>query len=461
MKIKNWFEIVSITPELKYGVEILNILKEYGNAYIVGGSVRDLILERNINDVDISTNVRIEIIEELFPTHDIGSNKSFGIVIVQYKGHNFEIAQFRIEDVYSDGRRPDDVQFVSTFKEDSKRRDFTFNSLAVDGNGNILDYHNGINDLKNKVIRTVGDPHKRFKEDFLRMIRCVRFSSVLGMTVHEETYNAIIDNVHKIVNISQERITAEIFKMAKYKGNIFSYAIRTLFDIGLLKYVMPEIYKMDSFEHTKNHHPEGLTVLDHILSALEENVYTDPTLNLCILFHDVGKIETYELIDGKKSYHGHDLKGSDMIEDIAQHMKIDNKTKDCMKFCVKNHMKVHLILEMKKSKIVKLISSPYWSTLLRVAYVDDKCRLHLYDQDRWDSVLAKVEHINEQYANKETDALTCIRKVVTGKMVMKIKGITKPCKEIGDIIKTTIEWISNEDIDLENIEEIESYIKML
>lgn len=252
--------MIKEVPELKYGMEILNILKSFGDVYIVGGCVRDLIMGKVPNDVDICTNIDMEKLEELFPTHDVGANKDFGIVIVEYKGYNYEISNFRNDGIYSDGRRPDDVQFVSTFEEDSKRRDFTMNSLAMDINRNILDYHNGIEDIKNKIIRTVGDPRLRFKEDYLRMLRAVRFSSKLGFNIHPETIHAIKDFAPYITSISRERITAEILKMADQSGKKFAMGIQTMYDCGLLAFTNPEIAIMNEFEHSKEHHPEGFYV---------------------------------------------------------------------------------------------------------------------------------------------------------------------------------------------------------
>jgi tRNA nucleotidyltransferase/poly(A) polymerase len=364
MKIQNWNKYIEM-PYLKHGIEILHILKPYGVAYIVGGTVRDLILNRVPKDIDVCTNVPIDVIESLFLTHDIGANKTFGILVVEYKGDNFEIAQFRTEDVYSDGRRPDKVTFVSTFKEDATRRDFTINSLAIDYEGNILDYYNGIEDIKNGIIRTVGDPDVRFKEDYLRLIRAIRFSCTLRMVIESNTITSIRNNAHNITNISQERITSELLKMANKKGTFFAFGIITLLSTKLLQYVLPEIYLMNNFEHSPEHHPEG-NVLVHTIAALVTNEIKDPILNWCILFHDVGKIKTFELMGGKITYHKHDIVGSKMIHEIAERMKLDNNTRDAMKFCAKNHMKIHGILEMKKSKIIRLMNSPYWDILVQV-----------------------------------------------------------------------------------------------
>lgn len=200
------------------------------------------------------------------------------------------------------------------------------------------------------------------------------------------------------------------------------------------------------------------TVFDHTLKALWENESGGVVQNMCILYHDVGKIKTFEKNEGKISYHQHERVGAEMIEELSKLNKWDNNTRDAMMFCAKHHMKMHKLTEMKKSKIVKLMNSPYWDLLLKVSYVDDKCRMERFDPDVWEDIYDKIDKIEETYANRENDALTNIKKVVDGKMVMRVTGINKPCKEIGDIIKTTAEWIVNEDISLEDTEKIENFI---
>jgi len=456
----NW-NLLKPNKELEYGLEIMKIINDLGyESLIVGGYVRNILLNKNPNDVDISTNCPQEKIEKLFNTLEVG--KSFGVTIVKYKGFIFEVSQYR-SDIYNNfdkGKGANTVKFVSTFKEDSKRRDFTINSLGVDYNGNIYDYHNGREDIKNKIIRTVGNPYIRFKEDYLRLIRAIRFSSILEMTIHSDTYIAIENNASNILNVSNERITAEIFKMANQSGKRFALSINLLKEIGLLDYIMPEISVMDSFEHSKEHHPEG-NVLVHTLRALEENYNGGVLQNLCILYHDIGKTVTYNYVDEKITYHQHDRKGIKLIEGIAKRDKWDNTTKDAVQFCALNHMKVHYILNMKKNKIIKLMNSPYWKLLLCTSYTDEKCRMYLFDEKLWNKKMEKINSINKKYSNQENDALTSIKNIVNGKLVMKIKEFTEPSKRIGDIIQQTITWITDNDINLEDTKKIEQYIKSL
>lgn len=156
--VKDFEKYQQERPLLKKAVEVLKILNKFGVAYIVGGTVRDIVLGKEFDDVDIATNVPISKIEELFSTHDIGQNKKFGLVVIEYKGENIEVANFRQDGTYRDGRHPETVKIVPDFKTDAARRDFTINAMAIDPEGNIIDYFDGMKDIQNKVLRTVGNP---------------------------------------------------------------------------------------------------------------------------------------------------------------------------------------------------------------------------------------------------------------------------------------------------------------
>lgn len=456
MHIIKWETYLLTNPILKKAVEVLKLLSIHGTAYIVGGTVRDLLLNRIPKDIDICTNVPMELIEQMFPTHDIGANKDFGILVIEYKGEHFEIAQFRTDSIYSDHRRPDSVKIVDTFLEDSKRRDFTINAMAVDCDGNVIDYHEGLKDIKKHIIRTVGEPRKRFSEDDLRMLRAVRFANMLNMKIHKDTYETIQEYSPNITSVSQERITAEILRMASQTGKCFAKAIKLLKETYLLKYIIPEIDVMDQFEHGKTHHPEG-NVYQHTLAALKENQNQNVLINMSILYHDIGKPDTFEFKDGKHTFHQHDQIGAKIIENLSKKRRWSKELTECMAFCAKNHMKIHDIRKMKNSKIIKMMNNKYFDYLVNVSICDDRCRKGVYKEEHTINMLKKISDV--VYDGSNNDPLTEIKKVVSGKRVMKVRGIIKPCKEIGDIIKKTVTWIADENIDLNNIEEIEKYIK--
>jgi len=312
--VKDWQTYINRIPMLKTGIDILNRILSIGNdmgmdkplAYIVGGTIRDIITgDKEPDDIDIATNVPIDELEKHFKTHDIGANKDFGIIVVSQDGEDFEIANFRADGEYSDGRRPDDVEIVMDFKKDAERRDFTINAMGVDKDGNVVDYFDGKGDIKNKILKTVGDPEKRFQEDYLRMWRAVRFASRMDFKIDDKTMKAIKSNSKRTVGLAVERIMKELKKMAGQSGSKFANAIETLINTGLLQYILPEIIQMDDFEHSVEHHPEG-NVLQHTLAALKNSESVNPIINLAILFHDIGKIKTHSISDkDMHQYIGH------------------------------------------------------------------------------------------------------------------------------------------------------------
>lgn len=457
-RFSDWIKFVERHPILKSALEIMSKLDSISSdarSYIVGGAVRDIIMDKDFDDIDIATNVPMDKIEELFPDqHDIGKNKDFGICIVNHGGYSFEIAQYRKDGVYSDGRRPDKVEIVSSFKDDAERRDFTINAMGIDKEGNIVDYFDGKGDIKNKILRTVGDPEKRFGEDYLRMLRAVRFASRMGFDIDVNTMKAIKSNSPKIKNIAVERIMKEIIKMAKQPGERFASAIELLMNADLLQYIFPEIFGLKDLNHNPEHHPEG-GVLKHTLEALRSYKGSNPTVNMAILFHDVGKLNTWS--DGDH-YYKHDLEGVKLIEKIAERMKLTNDMKDAMSFCAENHMLIHNFLNLKNATIYKLMQHKYWDVLLKVAEADSRSRLHKFDQDEWDRIMKKIDSMEEKWANAQ--AMAEIKKIVNGHTVMKLRDLTtkNDGPKIGKIIKSTIDWIVDNGIDLDDKDSIEDYI---
>lgn len=256
-KVKDFNSYIQRIPMLDVGIEVLKKLERFGDAYIVGGAVRDIILGEDPKDIDIATNTPMEKVEELFKTFDIGKNKDFGINVIKYKGFEFEIAQFREDGSYKDGRRPSSVILNVPFKSDAERRDLTLNAMAIDSKGNIIDHFEGMKAIKDKVIKTVGDPEKRFSEDYLRMMRSIRFSSRLGFEIDEKTIEAIKKGSGNISKIAVERITDELLKMASQTGSKFADAIEKLDETGLLEIILPEVVKMKEFKHSISDHSEG------------------------------------------------------------------------------------------------------------------------------------------------------------------------------------------------------------
>ncbi|SFB42762.1 CCA tRNA nucleotidyltransferase [Clostridium frigidicarnis] len=273
--------MIQIPPNVQY---ILNTFKLNGyDAYIVGGCVRDSILNKTPNDWDITTNCKPEITQTLF-NKTVPTGIKHGTITVILENENFEVTTFRTEGIYINNRTPSEVNFVSDIKEDLARRDFTINAMAFNPSNGLIDYFNGVNDLKNGVIKAVGNSDLRFKEDALRMLRAIRFSTTLNFTIEAKTFMAINKNNMLISNISMERINEEFCKILLDSNS--SYGIVTLIQSGLLHYILPELcssYKnnYDKFQtilHLLDRCPNKLNIkLALLLSSLsdsQEEIFT-------------------------------------------------------------------------------------------------------------------------------------------------------------------------------------------
>jgi len=435
-----WKSMLSSTPELQSAIEVLNILSDFGDAYIVGGAVRDIVLGDNIDDVDIATNVPLEKIENLFTSHNIGKSKDFGIVTIKHNGHNFEVAQFRSDGNYTDGRRPDTIKIVKDFKDDASRRDFTINAMAIDKDGNIIDHFGGKKDIKNKVIKTVRDAKERFEEDKLRLLRAVRFAAKLGFELEPETKKAIQNMSGDITKVVKERIGKEFKKVAGYGGKKLAKFIHILDEVDMLDKILPELSKLIPLKHKESNHPEGGPFL-HTLKALEHSDYKDAITNLAILFHDIGKSVTLGYKDDDKdqpTYFGHDKSGSTMFDSIAKKLDISNKEKEPIKFAIENHMKFHRLHDMNSKKIAKLIQDPNFKVLKDVAYADWMSRGKGHKQDEWERALRIIDKVRSNLDKfKDRPAQ---QKLVDGNDVMKWTGLSQG-KELGNLIKDASEWV--------------------
>ena len=228
-----------IPQDVKNIIQTLN--KAGYEAYVVGGAVRDFALHQNPHDWDIATNALPEQVKALF-SKTIDTGLKHGTVTAMLNNVGYEITTYRVDGEYSDGRHPDEVQFTASLKDDLARRDFTINALAMDINGQVIDYFGGLEDLSNKKIRAVGNPDKRFAEDALRMMRAIRFSSKLGFDIDKETYASIIRNTEKLSNVSQERITSE---MQKILESNHPQKFILLYELGLSNVYFPELNTID------------------------------------------------------------------------------------------------------------------------------------------------------------------------------------------------------------------------
>ena len=282
-------ETKSFKEKFGTAIEVLEIINKAGfESYFVGGCVRDYILNKNFSDIDITTNALPEEIKEIF-SKTIDTGIQHGTVTVLYKNNSYEITTFRTEDNYSNHRSPDKVEFVNNLKDDLDRRDFTINAMALDIKGYIYDFHSGVNDITNKIIKTVNNPNERFFEDALRMIRVFRFSSKLGFSIENNTFNAICKNSKLIEYVSIERIITEFKKLFEGMGNKKSFEL--LLKSGINIYI-------PFFKYVKNYNDFSMYTFCQIMYYLMffNKIPISELKKLKLSNKEVSKVKEYDLI---------------------------------------------------------------------------------------------------------------------------------------------------------------------
>lgn len=440
------------------GRDLLRKIESLGyEAYIVGGAVRDLIMGKDPYDIDVATNCPIEILEKNFHTFNIGKSKKFGLITVLYQKESFEVAQFRSDGKYSDGRRPDSVKIVNSFKDDVSRRDFTVNSLSMNSKGHITDYFGGIPHIHQGIIETVGEPIDRFREDHLRMMRAARFASMDGFRIEKMTRRAIRKLFRLISKIKSERIRGELIKAASNPGPQFAEYILILDDLKLLHQILPEVSTMKYFRHDMQHHPEGPTVFDHSIECLRTMSDEDYQSKLAALFHDIGKCISFQEDKywWKMTYHRHERYSEPLIEGICGRLKFSSFDKDAMMFAAKNHMKFHEILKMKPSKIARLASHIHFDTLLDVAKADEFSRGETFMyRGEFDKITDRVYEIRDRWNNR---IINNSLNLISGHRVMELLEL-KPSRAVGDIKKAVEDRIIDEQLDPDDTELVDEII---
>ena len=475
--VDNWDKVVKSSEELQAAIDVLKIINQQGSeALIVGGAVRDIILGNTPHDVDIATNMDMEQVASLFSSYDIGKSKDFGIVAVPYKGFTFEIAHYREEFGTTDARHPDEVRDVDSFERDSARRDITINSLGLDADGTIIDYQGGLEDIKAGLVRAVGDPDERIKEDALRIIRVIRFAAKFGFDIEPETKRAVKELGHMLfrdekdpgkTGVSAERLHDELFKMAEAGGPALADFLEKLDETDLLDKFLPEVKAMQGVEQQPEHHPEG-DVSQHVLAALRSSpVKGKPITTLAILFHDIGKPGTYALTptdkypDGKHTFYGHDKFGVGVFENIAKRLKFSNDEREAISWVINNHMKPYKAAEMKPSKLLSLKNNKYWPELKDVLYADIHSRggksQFAKNPEDYKNILQHFDTRTKGLGNA-SQVKSKLKRLVDGHLVMKLTGAKGP--EIGRILNDVEEWILNTKPDATQ-QDVINYIKTI
>ncbi len=352
-------------------VSLVQRLQDAGHiAYFNGGCVRDELRGATPKDYDIATGAPPEEVQALFEnSRAVGAH--FGVILVHEDGNDYEIATFRTEGDYSDGRRPDSVEFASA-EEDAERRDFTINGIFLDPlTGEIIDFVGGQDDIERRRIRAIGDPEERFGEDHLRMLRAVRFSAALDFEIEQATFDAIKKHAPEIKRISEERIRDEISRILVAPSRVRGFDL--LVESGLMEQVFPEILELQGCEQPPQFHPEG-DVFVHtrlMLSLLPEEEVSLP-LVLSVLFHDIGKPATYSFDEDHQRirFNGHDRIGAEMTRDILKRLKYPNEIVDDAVDMVARHMIFKDVQKMRTSKLKRFMASETFEDEMELHRVD-------------------------------------------------------------------------------------------
>ena len=451
---------VTVPPALKQtarwqaALEIIQTLRQCGfSAYIVGGAVRDVLLGNMPKDLDIASSATPEKILEIFP-EALPLGASFGVVVIRKQGYSFETATFREERAYEDGRHPEEVVYTDSPEPDACRRDFTINAMFLDPvEESVLDYTGGLSDLKKGILRTVGDPDRRFHEDYLRILRAVRFASRFRYTLDPAAEEVIRSMPGALKHISSERIRDELEKMLLDPHP--ADAFRMLADLGLLKTVLPEVDVLRGLEQPVRYHPEG-DVFQHTMLMLSHMVWPSRELAWSILLHDVGKKATQSFdAEGIPHFYGHEAVGADMAEKILMRLRLSRQTIKTVSDAVRNHMKFASLDKMKPAKWKRMMAGEHFLMELELHRIDTLCSnrlFHIY--------LLSLERIRELQRQQQKglpkplltgrDLLSCgipsgpqIGSLLREAMDMQLEGILENREDALDFIQKRSKHIFN------------------
>ena len=390
-------------------------------AFWVGGCVRDFLLGRAPQDFDIATDARPEQVEKLFgKTIPVG--KKFGVLIVVENGIQFQVATFRAEADYQDGRRPEKISFANA-EADVSRRDFTVNGLFYDPlTKKIHDWVGGEKDLRVKIIRTIGEPEERFGEDHLRLLRAVRFAAQLDFEIEAKTFAAVKKLAPKIKLISAERIRDELLKL--FRPPHAGRGLVLLRASGLLEQILPELAATIDCEQSPDFHPEG-SVFNHICLMLEKlPPDSNALLPWAVLLHDIAKPVTAErdAATGKIHFYGHEKVGADMAEKILHRLKFPKRQTESIIAVVRHHMQFKDVQQMRKATLRRLLLRETFPLELELHKLD--CLGSHGDLAHYDFLLGQAEELKKQPAIRPP--------LLTGKNLIAL-GI-KPGKELGALL---------------------------
>lgn len=417
---------------------ILNKLSENGfDCYIVGGCVRDSLLGIAPHDWDITTNALPQQISAVFSSYQqFDAGIKHGTVSVVINKQVYEITTFRIDGSYTDNRRPDSVTFTADIEQDLLRRDFTVNALAYNPKSGIKDFCSGIEDIKYKALRCVGNPDERFNEDALRILRCLRFASVYGFSIEPETSKSIIRNKRLLLNISAERIKAELEKLLC--GDNADFVLRRYKEVFAV--VIPEIEVMFNYDQNTPHHNK--TLWKHTVSSIK-HIKPDPVLKMTMLLHDIGKPQTRTTdINGVSHFKGHPRLSAAMADVILQRLRFSNEFINTVTTLISYHDYRFNGNKKMIKKVLSKIGAEMFDMLLQVQYADMTAQSMYKREEKLlnhNKTVAEFKNIIE-----ENFCLTLKDLNINGSDLLRM-GIAEG-KTIGAVLNTLLNMVIDEEI---------------
>lgn len=417
---------IELPAEVK---KIISVLEDAGyEAYAVGGCVRDSLFGQTPHDWDITTSAEPQAVKSLF-NRTIDTGLQHGTVTVRMGGQGFEVTTYRIDGDYGDGRHPDSVSFTKSLEEDLKRRDFTINAMAYNDEAGLVDIFGGQEDLKRGLIRCVGAPEERFREDALRILRAARFAARFGFEIDPEAKRVMKEKAETLHKVSAERIREEFVKLIV---SPHPDMVRTLYELGLTAVFLPEFDTMMATPQNTEHHMYD--VGEHTIHVME-NVPEDKVLRLAALFHDVGKPACRKTdAEGTDHFLGHPALGADMTADIMRRLKFDNATIESVTRLVRFHDERFPVTARNVRRFISRLGSEYFDDMLVLKRADVLGQSMYQRKEKLDRI-DEMDRVGHEIMNN-AEPLSVKDLAIGGKDLMDL-GIARG-PEIGTILKALL-----------------------
>lgn len=419
---------------------------KFKDIYLIGGSVRDYLLKQPINDYDFATKYTPEeimniLIKQKIKYYTIG--KAFGTIQFELQNKKIEITTYRKNENYTKNNRKPTVDWGETIYEDLARRDFTINTIAMDWRAELIDPYGGINDLKNKSLKTPIDPDKSFSDDPLRILRAIRFATKFRFLIEKTTSNSILNNSFKLSFISRERIQEELLKILSLDNP--KLGMKLMLKFKIFNWIIPEVFSLLFVNQNKKYHSKN--VFKHTVDVIQ-NLPNDPILRLTGLLHDIAKPYVKEIINGEIHFYRHELLGSIMARDILKRLKFSNKIIDRISFLVENHMKPNLYNSNWSNSAIRRFIKDMGE------YIDDIFLLSAADitSHKPERVKKHLEELNElKNRVEEQKNYKEYKTPISGKTIMEHFNLL-PGKEVGKLKKIIDEAILNDKLKVDSSE---------